>query len=447
MSSLSPTNPSTTALSVRPGRPLTGAIRVDGSKNAALPLIAAAAVTSRTVHVERIPRSTDVQVMLALLREMGHVVTKPVSSSDDLQPLEADKVDVTAPSHPNHVPDLRAAATIRASYYLVPVLLQASGRASMPWPGGCSIGDRGMDQHFKVYEQFGDKVRVREDGYEIRRASGPVGRVTVDLPFRSRGASVAAVLRAAVADCPLTLRNPNTSPEFSTVLAALGTAGWEVSPGTELIHLTPPATRPGAPLTWEIPGDKIEAATLACAVAATGGRGLIEGIVGADVGPVVAALRGLGILVESQAEAMYVQADPRTFTGRPLRAVASLDPAGLDADFEPPLMALALGMPGAHLFSDAINPGRHGNLLAQLGRLGATIEPLTPTECRLTGPQRLTGATVDATDIRTGSALLIAALTAHGTTVLRGLNQLRRGHADLPAKLRSLGADITEVSR
>ncbi|CAN3985047.1 hypothetical protein KPATCC21470_7778 [Kitasatospora purpeofusca] len=419
---------------------------MDGSKNAALPLIAAAAVVGRTVRIERIPRSTDVQVMLTLLQEMGYVLTNPASCSDDLQPLEADKVDVTAPSHPTYAPDLRAASTIRASYYLTPALLQASGRASMPWPGGCSIGDRGMDQHFKVYEQFGDKVLIREDGYEIRRATGPADRVTVDLPFRSRGASVAAVLRAVVAACPLTLRNPNTSPEFSAVLAALGTAGWEVRPGTDLISLTPPVTRPDTPLAWEIPGDKIEAATLACAVAATGGRARIEGVVGADVGPMVAVLRGLGILVESQADALHVNAAPRTFTGRPLRAVASLDPAGLDADFEPPLMALALGMPGTHLFSDAINPGRHGNLLAQLGRLGATIEPLTPTECRLTGPQQLTGATVEATDIRTGSALLIAALTAHGTTVLRGLDQLRRGHADLPAKLRSLGADITEVS-
>ncbi len=182
MSSPSPTNPSTTALSVRPGRPLSGAVRVDGSKNAALPPIAAAAVTGRTVRIESIPRSTDVQVMLALLREMGHVVTKPISSHD-LQPLEADKVDATAPSHPNHAPDLRAAAAIRASYYLVPTLLKASGRARMPWPGGCSIGDRGTDQHFKVYEQFGDKVRIREDGYEIRRVAGPTREVTVDLPF------------------------------------------------------------------------------------------------------------------------------------------------------------------------------------------------------------------------------------------------------------------------
>jgi UDP-N-acetylglucosamine 1-carboxyvinyltransferase len=109
-------------------------------------------------------------------------------------------------------------------------------------------------------------------------------------------------------------------------------------------------------------------------------------------------------------------------------------------------MALALNLPGTHLFADAINPGRHGNLLPQLTRLGAEIEETSPTECRLTGPQRLTGAGVEATDIRTGSALMVAGLTASGVTTLGGLDQLRRGHADLPGKLRALGADICEVT-
>lgn len=109
-------------------------------------------------------------------------------------------------------------------------------------------------------------------------------------------------------------------------------------------------------------------------------------------------------------------------------------------------MALALGQPGTHLFSDSINPGRHGNLLPQLARLGAKIEEISPTECRLTGPQRLTGAGVEATDIRTGSALMVAALTARGITTLGGVDQLRRGHADLPGKLLHLGADICEVA-
>jgi UDP-N-acetylglucosamine 1-carboxyvinyltransferase len=154
----------------------------------------------------------------------------------------------------------------------------------------------------------------------------------------------------------------------------------------------------------------------------------------------------LGIPADVEGGALSVRAQDAKSAGRPLRAIASLSPCGLDADFEPPLMALALGLPGTHLFADAINPGRHGNLLPQLARLGAGIEEISATECRLTGPQRLTGAGVEATDIRTGSALMVAGLTARGVTTVGGLDQLRRGHADLPGKLRALGADICEVT-
>ncbi|MGH3830488.1 MAG: hypothetical protein ACRDRS_08550 [Pseudonocardiaceae bacterium] len=133
-------------------------------------------------------------------------------------------------------------------------------------------------------------------------------------------------------------------------------------------------------------------------------------------------------------------AGPARQTGGSVRALATLAPGGLDADWEPGLTALALGLPGKHVFADAINPGRHANLIPQLRKLGAVITETSPTECRLTGPQALTGATVQATDIRTGSALLIAALAAAGSTVVTGLSQLRRGHADLPGKLMALGA-------
>ncbi|MGW3985441.1 UDP-N-acetylglucosamine 1-carboxyvinyltransferase, partial [Streptomyces mirabilis] len=197
---------------------------------------------------------------------------------------------------------------------------------------------------------------------------------------------------------------------------------------------------------WTVPGDKTEAGTLACAIAATGGEGRIEGINGPDLKVFAGLLDWVGVPITLAPDAITVH-QARTVGGRPLRAIASLAPDGLDADFEPPLMALALTLPGMHVFSDDINPGRHGNLIPQLTGLGGVIEELSPTQCCLVGPQRLSGAAVQATDIRTGSALLISALNARGATTVSGLDQLRRGHADLPAKLRMLGADITEVPR
>ncbi|MHB9861058.1 UDP-N-acetylglucosamine 1-carboxyvinyltransferase [Streptomyces sp. YIM S03343] len=424
-------------IAVRPGRPLTGSVTVDGSKNAALPLLAAAAALDRPMRLSNLPANTDVQIMLSLLQQAGWHVAQPVG-----EPTAA----VILPTESRHAyPDLPQAARIRASYYLVPALLARHGEARLPWPGGCQIGARGMDLHFKVYEAFGDRSVVDDAGYRVEATAPRTGTVALVLPFRSRGATVAAMLRAVTTGRPLRLGEPNLSPEVLCVLDALHTAGWETRASARMLALSPPSSAPND-TTWVVPGDKVEAGTLACAVAATGGNARIEGARADDLGTLVAALHQLGISASSEANTLTVSAEATRAISRPLRAIASLSPGGLDADFEPPLMALALGLSGTHLFADAINPGRHSNLLPQLARLGAAIEEISPTECRLSGPQQLTGTGVEATDIRTGSALMVAGLTAQGVTTVGGLDQLRRGHADLPGKLHTLGADICEVT-
>ncbi|MBT2451061.1 UDP-N-acetylglucosamine 1-carboxyvinyltransferase [Streptomyces sp. ISL-43] len=430
--------PSTEVIAVRPGRPLSGSVTVDGSKNAALPLLATAAAVRRTIQLENVPASADVHWMLTLIQGAGWHVARAAGRPDSVVIMPPDAVPAEL--------DLAPAARIRASYYLVPALLALQGNARLPWPGGCRIGERGMDLHFKVYEAFGDRITVRDEGYDVETGRPATGTVSHTLPFRSRGATVAAVLRAVVAGRALRLRRPNLSPEVLTVLDALRSVGWEARAGEQVLDLSPAAASPAEIPAWRVPGDKIEAGTLACAVAATGGTARIEGVQGRDVVPLQAALQRLGIPTAVREDVLLVDGSAARPTGRPLRAIATLATGGLDADFEPPLMALALGQPGTHLFADSINPGRHGNLLPQLARLGAKIEEISPTKCRLTGPQRLTGAGVEATDIRTGSALMVAALTARGITTLGGVDQLRRGHADLPGKLLHLGADICEVA-
>ena len=422
-----------TAVIVRPGPRLAGRVRVDGSKNAALPLLACAAVVERPVRVSNIPSSADVGVMLMLLEQAGYRV----------EPAPDGQQSVTVRRGSGHRPsELELAGTIRASYYLVPALLAAHSRADLPWPGGCRIGDRGMDLHFDVYAAFGDSVELDASGYHVA-ARETLEQVAIDLPFRSRGASVVAVLRAVVGRVRLELGNPNLSPEFTGILDGLRSAGWRIDLLPSRLRMAPPPETDDLPVSWRVPGDKIEAGTLACAIAATGGSGRVEGATGRDVQYLARLLNGVGVRVVVENDALVVF-DGGERGGHGLRVSASLDPEGLDADFEPALMALALGLPGTHEFGDSINPGRHGNLLAQLARLGADIEPLTATTARLTGPQHLVGGTAEATDIRTGSALLVAALAAHEETTVTGLAQLRRGHANLPGKLRALGADLQE---
>lgn len=421
------------AVQVTGGAVLSGTVPVDGSKNACLPLLAAAAVTHRDIELSQVPECRDVEVMLELLAEAGWL-TESRSTG----------VRIAPGAFGESQPELADAAAIRASYYLVPALLSVFGSAELPWPGGCTIGQRDMDLHFAVYRAFGDRVDTGERGYRVTAGTTTAGPIRVDLPYRSRGATIAAALRAVAYAQHLMLTRPNLAPETTGMLDALAGAGFAVSYDEHRLLIQPnPCSL--VPLAWAVPGDKVEAGTLACAIAATGGHGLITGVRVGDLGALRIAMRQLGVPTFAEGEALRIGASS-TVAPIGVRAEATLDPGGLDADFEPPLMALALSRPGTHTFADAINPGRHGNLLPQLEELGATITAITPTRAELTGPQALTGAEVTATDIRTGAALLIAALTARGTTIVSGLEQLRRGHADLPAKLAALGARIGQVS-
>ncbi|WP_433511883.1 hypothetical protein ACQP2T_50210 [Nonomuraea sp. CA-143628] len=407
--------PVTNAIAIRPGEPLIGSVQVDGSKTAVLPLLAAAAAVGRPVHLGNVPQCQDVRTTLDLLQRCGFSAARSVTNPEEVVILP-----ISSPGRPPELPDV---ATIRAPYYLVPALLASCGQACLPWPGGCPGGERGL--HFRIYEAFGDRVLLGSSGYQVHRAESRTSEMELGLPFRSRGATVAAVLRAVIDCCPLALFQPNLSPEVTEILAFLRQAGWEVSADEDAVNLAPPYEGSNTPVIWEVPGDKVEAVALACAVA-------------------VEAFAWLGIAAYAGSDMVTVRANDTQLTGKPLRAIASSAPGGLDADFEPSLMAVALGTPGTHLFADTINPGWHGNLIPQLARLGAVIEHLSATHCRLVGPQRLVGARVKANDILSGSTLIIAGLAASGTTTVTGLAQLQRGHADLPSKLRQLGANITE---
>lgn len=422
---------------VRGRLPLSGEAWVDGSKNAALPLLAAAAaLPTGSVDLERVPACADVRVMTSLLARAGWQVRASGAGQVHVR-VGAESPGLTQPA-------LAGASRIRASYYLVPALIAAFGSASLPWPGGCSVGERGMDLHFAVYEAFGDSTETSPAGYAVHaRGSRGRGTVRISLPFRSRGATAAALLRAVAAGRPVVISNPNLSAELHALYRALAQAGYAIQVTAGLVSMQP--GEPTGPVRWTVPGDKVEAGTLACAIAATGGSGRIRGIRPDDVVPLVTALHLLGIPATATADAGGTLDVPAGWQppGRTLDAHASLEPGGLDADWEPGVLALAITLPGCHRFSDSINPGRHANLIPQLRAMGAVITETGATACTLRGPQALNGAAVHATDIRTGSALLVAALAADGITVIGGLPQLRRGHADLPGTLRALGACIT----
>jgi len=253
-------------IEVRGGMPLQGTVAVDGSKNACLPLLAAAASLGGGVRLNGVPDSADVVSMMRLLDQAGWPVWK-----------EEDEVGVGAPLG-TPVGELAEAAAIRASRFLVPALLAAYGTARMPWPRGRAVGDCGMQLHFAVYEAFGDRAEVDADGYVVRAGQRSSRLAKITLPFRSRSATIVALLRAAVAGRPVRIEQPNTAPETQAVVAALRTADWECNSEASLLTAAPPSSSLSTLRhTWMVPGDRIEAGTLACAIAATGGAGIVTG--------------------------------------------------------------------------------------------------------------------------------------------------------------------------
>lgn len=414
-------------ITVHGGTPLHGSVAVEGSKNAALPLLAAAACVPRPITITNLPASSDVLTMLSLLKAAGAFI----SLADEA---------ATIGSGMEQAGDLSAAASIRASYYLIPAMLGTHERARLPWPGGCSVGVRGMELHFAVYGAFGDLVTQDENGYEVTAGSWS-GPVHVELPFPSRGATIVAVLRAVVSQRVLVLKNPNRAPETLTVLEALRHSGAQIDIHEEELSVVPTGLLNAA--TWRVPGDKVEAATLLCSIATTRGSGVVTGVPSTHLTAYVRAMDELGFTIETEGETARLNASRLHPAGR-LAAIGSLDPDGLDADFEPGLLVTALGVPGTHRFGDSINPGRHGNLIPELTRFGARLTELSPTLCEVTGPQRLKSADARATDIRTGTALILVALGVNGTSHVFGTEQIRRGHPNLVGALTKLGAKIRE---
>ena len=414
-------------ITVHGGAPLHGTVAVEGSKNASLPLLAAAACIPPPIAITGLPGSSDVLTMLSLLKSAGAELS--------LTPEAALVGAITEP-----VGDLAAAAEIRASYYLIPAMLAAHGRARLPWPGGCSIGARGMELHFAVYEAFGDLVTQDEDGYEVT-AGGRSGPVHIELPFPSRGATIAALLRAVVSRRVLVLRNPNQAPETLSVMRALHRSGVQIEIHEGEMSVVP--TGLPTAVSWSVPGDKVEAATLLSAIAITRGSATVTGVPAEHLTAYSQAMDTLGFAIELDEQTARLNASHPHRAGR-LTAIGSLEPDGLDADFEPALLVTALRVGGTHRFGDSINPGRHGNLIPELTRFGAQITELSPTLCEITGPQRLYPADASATDIRTGTALVLAALGTTGESTITGTDQIRRGHPDLVGALVALGAKIQE---
>ena len=419
-------------LLIRGGRSLQGEVTISGAKNAALPQMCAALLTADLVHLDNVPRLHDVATMRRLLDHMG-VQTQTHG--------ERGGMSFIAPNDLNPEAPYELVKTMRASVLVLGPLLARFGRAKVSLPGGCAIGSRPVDQHIKGLQAMGAEITV-EHGYML--ASLPLGHK------RLRGAHITTdmvtvtgtenfLMAACLAEGQTVLENAAMEPEITDLAEMLIAMGARIQGhGTSRIVIDGVERLHGC--EHRVVADRIEAGTFLCAVAATGGEAFLQHARADHLGAVIDKLTEAGVQVLAEADGMRVRSEG------PLKAQSfrTTEYPGFPTDMQAQFMALNLVAQGSCTVTETIFENRfmHVN---ELRRLGAQIATDGRT-ATIQGGQRLSGATVMATDLRASASLVIAGLVAHGETTVERIYHLDRGYDRMEDKLRALGADIERIS-
>lgn len=413
-----------TTLTIRGGRPLRGTIRVGGRKNATLPLIAASLLADGTSRLENVPHIHDVMVYRKLLTGLGARV--------DWDPVNGILTIHTDGVRPGE-PEFHLASSIRASYYLLGVMLARYGQASVPLPGGDKIGHRPVDQHIKGLTALGAEVWI--DRGMIQARAKRLRGTHVYLDIISVGATIQVMLAASLAEGTTVIQNCAREPHVVAVANFINACGGKVTgAGTDTIRVRGVDRLVGA--TQTVIPDDIEAGTWMMAAAMTQGDVTLQNVIPTHITPIMAKLREAGVEIHEMADAVRVigRERPKAIS------VKTLPYPGFPTDAQSQMTALLSLADGTSYVTETLYDDRF-RFVPELVRMGAQIRVEGRTAI-VKGVERLYGAPVEATDIRAGAALVIAGLAAEGETTIYGMEHVQRGYEKLEQKLLALGADV-----
>ena len=423
-------------LLIRGGRRLNGEVTISGAKNAALPELCATLLVDGPVTLHNVPRLQNVATAIKLIRNMGVGVTWGAEHEGGrVDEVIVDASKLTTPEAPYEL-----VKTMRASIMVLGPLLARFGEATVSLPGGCQIGSRPVDQHIKGLQAMGADIRV-EHGYILARATRLKGaRITTDMVTVTGTENL--LMAATLAEGMTVLENAAQEPEIPDLAELLISMGAKIEghgtsriciEGVERLHA------PRAP--HGIVPDRIECGTFLCAVAAAGGDVVLRNAKARHLEAVIEKLREAGAAIEAGDGFIRVQSPG---VGR-LKAVSfrTSEYPAFPTDMQAQFMAINCIAEGTSTVTETIFENRfmHVN---ELARLGARIE-VDGKLAVVTGVEKLSGATVMATDLRASASLVIAGLVADGQTVVDRIYHLDRGYDRMEAKLQKLGADIERV--
>ncbi len=404
------------------GAHLEGEVMVSGGKNAAVAIIPAALLADSPSVIENVPDIDDVHVLIEIMRYLG----AEVEFEDNVLTVDPRQVDKFNPPY-------ELASRMRASYYLAPVLLGNFMRADVPLPGGCDLGLRPIDQTLKGMRALGVTVEI-EGGVLVAEAEEMVGS-DIFLEMPSVGATVNSMLTAVSAGGTTCIHNAAKEPHIVDLANFLNSMGASVKgAGTDVIRIRGGRHLHGA--NYTVVPDQIETGTLMIAAAATGGDVLITGAIPTHMEALSAKLLEMGVHVTSEDDQIRVRSN------QIFRAVnvKTQGYPGFPTDLQQPLSALLTVANGTSIVTETIFESRF-KFLDELRKMGANTRVIETTAI-ITGVDHLSGARVNATDLRAGAAMVIAALMAEGTTEISNISHLMRGYEHIDRKLRGLGADI-----
>lgn len=405
------------------GKRLSGAVRVHGAKNSVLPILAASLLNGGISEIENCPRLTDVETSIRILRHLGCAAEW---SADAL------RVDASALSRCD-IPD-GLMREMRSSVVFLGALLARCGEARISYPGGCELGPRPIDIHLSALRSM--NARIDDSGGCLSCEAGRLCGRELILALPSVGATENIMLAACGAEGATVICNAAREPEIADLQSFLRAMGADVSgAGSSVVAVN--GGRRLHDCAYRVEADRIVAATYLSAAAAAGGDVTLEGVDYRRFSTVASALSEAGCRISSGSDSVHIGRGGRLRAIRPVRTAPY---PGFPTDAQAILMAAMLRARGTTVFVENIFENRYRHV-DEMIRLGADIR----TEGRVAvvcGVDRLRGAPVRATDLRSGAALVIAALSADGRSRIDGTEHVDRGYASIAEDLRALGADI-----
>ena len=408
---------------------ISGKIRVSGAKNAAVAVLPASIIAGNTVFIENIPEIDDVSTLLKILEEMGVQIRRRGRNALELN---------SASMRTNARPSYELVKKLRASSYFMGSLLARFGRADVPAPGGCELGPRPIDQHLKGFTALGADVQFEQGIVKIRSKKLRGAKIYLDMV--SVGATINIMLAAVTAEGRTVIENVAKEPEVVDLANFLNAIGGSVrGAGTDIIRIE--GVKDFYKASHNVIPDRIEAGTLLMAAAATGGDLILQDVIPTHLEAPIAKLKEIGYDITTSLDTVEVKGSSNL---KPVD-IKTFPYPGFPTDLQPLGMVVLTRSPGTSIITENIFEGRFRHV-AELKKMGARIK----VEGRIAvieGGKPLSGAQVAATDLRAGAAMVVAALTAKGETVIGDIEHIYRGYEGIEEKFAQLGVKIWREGR